>query len=320
MTDLSVNLESPLVSVIIPAFKVAPFIRETLDSVFAQQVNDLEVIVINDGSPDTEELEAAIADFRDRIIYLKQANLGAGAARNFGLRTARGRFVAFLDGDDIWLPNFLNDQFRLLESGEGFDLVYADASNFGDPAFEGTTSMATNPSDGDVTFEALITSRCSVLTSTVVVRRELVVKVGLFDESLRNSQDFDLWLRLLRDAKARITYQRKVLVRRRLYAGSLASDGLKSLKGEIAVLKKLSTRTDLSPQEVATIERTLELREAVAERTNAKRSLIAGDFTSAYESLHRANRVLNSWKLRFILLGLRLAPSMLQRASRLRPN
>ncbi|HEY5401705.1 MAG TPA: glycosyltransferase family A protein [Pyrinomonadaceae bacterium] len=320
MSDSLSKKDSPLVSVIIPAYKVAPFIRETLDSVLDQPFTDLEVIVINDGSPDTEELEAEIEDYRERIIYLKQSNLGAGAARNFGLRTARGEFVAFLDGDDTWLPGFLLEQFDLLKGGKGFDLVYADAVNFGEPATEGTTSMATNPSEGEVTFEALVTSTCSVLTSTVLTRRDLVLKVGLFDESLPNSQDFDLWLRLLRDAGARMTYQRKVLVRRRLYAGSLASDGLKSLNGEIAVLKKLLRRSDLSQAERKLIEKTIELREAVAERTIGKRSLIAGDFSSASESLRRANRVLNSWKLRFIIMGLHIAPTLMQRASRLRPN
>jgi glycosyltransferase involved in cell wall biosynthesis len=311
---------SPLVSVIIPAFKVAPFIRETLESVFAQDLRDFEAVIINDGSPDTVDLEVALEHYRGRITYLKQNNLGAGAARNAGLREARGKFIAFLDGDDIWLPNFLSDQIRFLESDGGFDLVYADAVNFGDPNSEGRTSMSTNPSEGDATFEAIITGRCSVLTSAVLARRDLILKVGLFDEGLPNSQDFDLWLRLVRDANAKIAYQRKVLVRRRLYPGSLAGDGLKSLQGEIAVLKKLQSRSDLSKTEYEAIEKTLELRQAAAERTIGKRNLVAGDFTAAYRSLESANRVLNSWKLRLVLLGLRLAPSMVQRASKLRPD
>src|SRR5690349_7258781 len=117
----------PLVSVIVPAFKVAPFIVDTLESVFAQTSSDYEVILINDGSPDTDELEQAIEPYLDRIAYLKQPNLGAGAARNSGLRAARGEYVAFLDGDDIWLPNFVSEQLNLITSGRGFDLVYADA-------------------------------------------------------------------------------------------------------------------------------------------------------------------------------------------------
>src|SRR5712664_587865 len=92
--------KQPLVSVIIPAYKVAPFINETLNSVFVQTFTDYEVIVINDGSPDTEELEGTLDYYRSRILYIRQDNRGAGAARNAGLRTARGRFIAFLDGDD----------------------------------------------------------------------------------------------------------------------------------------------------------------------------------------------------------------------------
>lgn len=320
MESSSVNNQGPLVSVIIPAFKVAPFICETLESVFAQDFSDLEIVVINDGSPDTEALETALDIYRHRITYIKQINLGAGAARNSGLRAARGKFVAFLDGDDIWFTNFLSSQLRLLESNGTYDLVYADAVNFGDPSSEGRTSMATNPSEGVPTFEALISSQCSVLTSAVLARKDLILQVGLFDESLPNSQDFDLWLRLVLDANAKISYQRKVLVRRRLYAGSLAADGLKSLQGEIAVLKKFRGRDDLLAPHVELIDKTLALRLAAAERTIGKRSLLAGDFTSAYNSLKSANRVLNSWKLRIVLLGLRLAPTMVQRATRLRPN
>jgi len=97
-----------MVSIIIPAYNVAPYIGETLDSVFAQTFADYEVIVINDGSPDTEDLERALARFIDRINYLKQENRGASVARNTGLHAARGQFIAFLDADDVWLPNSLD--------------------------------------------------------------------------------------------------------------------------------------------------------------------------------------------------------------------
>src|SRR5262252_9042330 len=86
----------PTVSIIVPAYNVAPFISETLDSVFSQTFKDFEVIVINDGSPDTRELESTLERYLDRITYLKQANRGAAAARNAGLAVARGEFVAFL--------------------------------------------------------------------------------------------------------------------------------------------------------------------------------------------------------------------------------
>src|SRR6185369_5886632 len=101
---------TPKVSVIIPAYNIASFIVETLESVFAQTFTDYEVIVVNDGSPDTENFEGALRPYLDRIVYLKEENGGASVARNAGLQAARGEFVAFLDGDDVWLPNYLEAQ------------------------------------------------------------------------------------------------------------------------------------------------------------------------------------------------------------------
>lgn len=313
------TVPEPLVSIIIPAYRVAPFIRETLDSVFAQTFTDYEAIVINDGSPDTEELEGALQPFRERISYLKQENRGAGAARNAGLRSARGAYVAFLDGDDTYVTTFLQDQLRLIQSSDGYDLVYADATNFGDFIPDGLTNMDVNQSHGEVDAEALISGRCNVITSAVLARRDLVLRAGLFDETLRNSQDFDLWIRLAKQG-ARFNYQRKVLVNRRIYAGSLASDPIKSFEGEVRVLEKTSLRDDLTPGERAALATTARLRRAAIELIKAKRCLLEGDFNSASQSFRFANEQLQSWKLRLVLIWLRLAPGLLQRCYRLRPT
>ena len=95
---------APAVSVVIPAFNAACDIAAALESVFAQTFTDYEVIVVNDGS--TDNLPAAIHPFQHRLIYIDQPNRGAAAARNTGIRTARGRYVAFLDADDVWHPCF----------------------------------------------------------------------------------------------------------------------------------------------------------------------------------------------------------------------
>jgi hypothetical protein len=311
---------SPAVSIIIPAYRVAPFVQETLDSVFTQSFKDFEVIVVNDGSPDTVELENAIERYSHAITYLKQVNQGAGAARNAGLKVARGRFVAFLDGDDIWLPSFLDEQLKLIQSDGGYDLVYADAVNFGDPASNGHTSMETNPSDGEVTFEKLLCGECNVITSAVVARKELIMRVGLFDVNFPNSQDFDLWLRLAKDAKARITYQRKVLVRRRLYQGSLASDSVKSFEGELRVLEKVSQRADLTSRERAILERTVAIRRTSAEVIRGKRFLLSGDFANAGRSFESANACMPSWKLRLVLWSLRVAPRVTRQVYRVQES
>ncbi len=308
---------SPLVSVIIPAYKVASFIRETLDSVLGQTFSDYEIIVINDGSPDTEELEKRLEAYTDLITYIQQPNQGAGAARNAGLRIARGEFVAFLDGDDLWLPEFLTEQLALINGGGGCDLVYADAVNLDGARLKRTTNMDFNPSDGPVTAESLISGKCRVITSSVVARRRCILDAGLFDDNFPNSQDFDLWLRLAKQG-ARLNYQKKVLVHRRIYEGSLASNPIKSFAGEISVLEKTSNRPDLTEEERSAILRTLDLRRAAVEVLRGKQRLSAGEFDSALSAFCNANAHYHSLKLRLVMFGLQIAPRLLQKVYRLR--
>ena len=308
---------NPTVSIVIPAYKVAPFIRETLDSVFAQTFTDFEAIVINDDSPDTPELEEALESYSGKILYLKQPNRGAGAARNSGLRVARGEYVAFLDGDDLWLPEFLSEQLKLIQSDGGYDLAYADAINFGEPEYD-CTNMAYNPSQGEVTFLKLLCGKCCVVTSTVLARREPIMRVGGFNERFANSQDFDLWLRLTRDANAKITYQQKVLVRRRIYRGSLASDPLRSFAGELAVLNSMCERNDLSPAEREAIENTIRKRKATVGVMKGKQELTVGDFKKAAESFAEANKHWPSRKLGMVLICMRFAPRVVQRVYQMR--
>ncbi|HEY5883713.1 MAG TPA: glycosyltransferase [Pyrinomonadaceae bacterium] len=311
--ESAISCESrPLVSVIIPAYKVAGFIADTLESVLCQTFEDYEIIVINDGSPDTPQLEKQIEPYAQSITYLKQRNGGAGAARNAGIQAAHGEFVAFLDGDDVWCPNFLNDQLELIQSSGGYDVVYANATNFGISGLSRTTNMDMNPSDGEVTVESLISARCNVITSSVVARRSQVLAVGCFDERFRNSQDFDLWLRLAKHG-ARFTYQKSVLVHRRIYEGSLASNPVNSLEGEIKVLENLRERGDLTTAEQAILLETLELRRAMADVWTGKQKLTSGDFDSALRNFDLANSYFRSWKLSLVKVWLRFAPRLLQR-------
>jgi glycosyltransferase involved in cell wall biosynthesis len=317
--SLRVPTGEPLVSVIIPAYKIAPFAVETLDSVVAQTLSNYEIIVINDGSPDTEELERLIEQYSHLITYIKQSNQGAGAARNAGIRAARGEFVAFLDGDDVWRPDFLSEQLNLLRSDCGYDFVYADAVNFTGSKFSWMTNMEFNPSVGAVTAESLISGRCNVVTSSVVVRRSLIVEVGFFDAGFPNSQDFDLWVRLAKHG-ARFTYQQKVLVHRRVYEGSLASNPIKSFDGEIKVLEKIQRRSDLTAAEHAAVLQTLKVRRASVGVLRGKQQLASGDFRSALETFRNANREIHSWKLRVVIIGLSIAPRLLQRVQEARAS
>ncbi len=304
----------PKISVIIPAYNVAPYIGETLDSVFAQTFADYEVIVVNDGSPDTEDLERALARFIGRLDYLKQENRGASAARNTGLHAAQGELVAFLDADDLWLPNYLDEQVKFMRA-RVCDLVCADAEVFNDASREEKTYMeslmADAPPTGDVTFLGLLSAEQSLITSGVVARRELVLEVGLFDEALRNSQDFDLWLRLARQG-AQMAYQCRTLLRYRSRDNSLSGDEVNVHRRELRVLEKVEREYDLSRAERPEVVSVIKRRRAVLEFELGKLYLAQGEFARARESFGKANQQGRSWKTQAALGFSRLAPRLMQ--------
>jgi glycosyltransferase involved in cell wall biosynthesis len=304
----------PAVSIIIPAYNVAPFIGETLQSVFAQTFADYEVIVINDGSPDTEEFERVLEPYRERIRYLKQENRGASVARNVGLRAARGEFVAFLDGDDLWAPNYLEEQLAF--AGEhGGDLVCADAMIFGCSADAGRTYfdavMRTAPAMGDVTFLELVSGERSLITSGVVVRRKLIFDVGLFDETLRNAQDFDLWLRLAKGG-ARLSYQRRVLLHYRSHPNSLTGDAINSHHRELRIFDKIEQSYDFTSAQRAEVTTVIRNRRALLQYELGKLYLLPGDFARARESFAKSNSFRRSWKPQLALWFARIAPRLMQ--------
>ncbi|MEJ7709179.1 MAG: glycosyltransferase family A protein [Pyrinomonadaceae bacterium] len=147
----------PTVGVIVPTYNTANYIQETLDSIFAQTFKDYEVVVVNDGSPDTEELERVLAPYFSRITYIKQENRGWSVARNTAIRATQAPLIALLDSDDIWEPNYLAMQVAEMQRDATIDVLYPDAGTFGDSIFAGRTYMDLCPSNGEVTFESLLT-------------------------------------------------------------------------------------------------------------------------------------------------------------------
>jgi glycosyltransferase involved in cell wall biosynthesis len=300
---------APVVSVIMPAYLCAEYIGAALESVFAQTFTDYEVIVINDGAPDTPQLKRALAPYLPHLLYLEQENRGAAAARNAGLRSARGRFVAFLDADDLWLPDYLAEQISFIEA-TGADLVYADALLIGDSPLAGRTYMETSPSQGEVTAESLLALRCNVITSGVLARRRRVIEVDMFAEGIRRGHDFDLWLRLAKHG-AQLTYQRKVLLKYRVLDSGLSGDALSQQRRALEVLAAVQQRYDLTPNEQATLNRTMEKVKAGFNIEQGKVYLLQKNYAEAVAAFGAANKVKQSWKLSLALLGLRFAPHLL---------
>lgn len=299
------------VSIIIPAYNAAEFIGETLDSVFAQTFSDYEVIVINDGSPDTDALEKVLARYPEKLRYLKQENKGAAAARNTGLRAAAGEFVAFLDADDTWLPSFLEKQIELLQRTKA-DFVYADALLVGESPLSGRTFMQVQPSRGEVTAASLLAVEVTVLTSTVLARRQPIIEVGLFNESLKRGHDFELWLRLAKHG-VRFAHQHDVLAHHRIVESGLSGDTISQLKRTLSVLDVIGKRDDLSANEKSALKVNMDRTLGELALEDAKSRLLAGDFNGATEHFRTARKFHGGWKLRLVCAGMTLTPDLLRR-------
>jgi glycosyltransferase involved in cell wall biosynthesis len=315
-SDQPLNTNPPLVSVIIPVYNTAAYIGEALASVFAQSFKDLEVIVVNDGSPDRERLELALSPYMSRIVYLDQENRGPSAARNLAILRAQGDLLAFLDSDDTWLPEYLSEQIKFLQANPSLDMVYCDELlvGFRDPSIK--TFMQVCPSTGPVTFESILLERTQVATSATLVRRQNVIAAGLFDERFRCAEDHDLWLRIAHRG-GKVAYHRKALVRRLVRSDSLGSPAGSLIAGEIEVLKKLRQQLALTPEASSLLSEKLRQAEALYCTLQGKTSLLAGNWLEAYTLFSKANRSSSSWKLRIVLASLRIAPRMTVRASRI---
>jgi glycosyltransferase involved in cell wall biosynthesis len=300
----------------VPAYNVADYIGDALNSVLAQTFTDHEIIVINDGSPDTEALEKVLAPYMSRIIYLKQENRGVSAARNTGINAARGELIAFLDGDDTWLPHYLDVQVEGIQADPSIDVLYPNVMMFGDASGTGEEFMTLCPSNGDVTFERLILQECNV-SNCSIARRETIIRAGLFDEALRSVEDFDLWLRVIKGG-GRIAYHREVLARYRRRPGSLTADPIWLSEHILQVLTKVKNTMDLTPSERTTVENQLQHFHALLRLHEGKRAFFSGDTAGAINGLTEANRFFRKRKFSLTVMMLRIAPRFLLRAYDLR--
>jgi glycosyltransferase involved in cell wall biosynthesis len=198
-----VSARTPLVSVVIPAYNCADFVRDALDSVLGQDYPALEVFVVDDGS--TDETCDLVAGYGDPVTLVRQRNAGAAVARNEGMRRARGDYIALLDADDVWLPGKLRLQLEYLESHADvalsctrWNLLHPDERGryrIERPAAPETAAVDARLS-GWIYCDLLLD--CQVWTSTVVMRRTLGERIGGFDADLRRGQDYDYWLRASR--------------------------------------------------------------------------------------------------------------------------
>jgi O-antigen biosynthesis protein len=189
---------APKVSVILPTFNRPAMLREALESILGQTLRDFEVIVVNDAGLDVEDVIARLKQDRRVVYFQHTVNKGLAAARNTGLRVARGKYIAYLDDDDIYYPTHLETLVRFAESG-GYSVVYSDALRATLQRTGGTyviTERAvTYSNDFDYDF-ILVNNLMPVLC--VLHERACLDKAGGFNEKMTTHEDWDLWIRMSR--------------------------------------------------------------------------------------------------------------------------
>jgi teichuronic acid biosynthesis glycosyltransferase TuaG len=233
-----------------PAYNAEGYIAEAIGSVLGQTYDGWELVVVDDGSTDgTARVVGAIAERDARVRYVRRENGGQAAARNTGLRAASGDLVAFLDADDLWLPEKLALQIALMEE-KGVDLVYTDGYFFSE---EGAAApgerfnILPGEARGVEMFRTLFASN-RIGTLSVLVRRAALDAVGLFDEdrAYQNCEDYDLWLRLARWGAGFYGMGEK-LMRYRRHAGATTYAASRLLAPMLAVILKHASDPALDP-------------------------------------------------------------------------
>jgi glycosyltransferase involved in cell wall biosynthesis len=228
----------PTVDVIIPAFNAAKYLPVALESVASQTFSDWQIVVVDDGSTDnTAEVVTQFTDrFGPKLKYIRQENHGVTAARNVAIRASTSEFIAMLDADDVWLPCRLSDSIKALveqpHAGIAYGLItYIDSEGRSLSTFGGNVRHAY----GRIA-PYIYMRRVELPCVTVTIRRTCIDEVGLFDETLRTTEDRDLWLRIA--LRHEVAFVPKVLAYYRTSPGSLSSNSQRMLEAQLRFIRK----------------------------------------------------------------------------------
>jgi len=223
-----------LVSVIVPVYNRAHLLTETVASILAQTYRNIEIILVNDGSTDNslEVIKALQQENHDVIRIVDQNNQGQTIARNKGIEQSHGKYVAFLDSDDLWVPDKLEQQIPLFDRNVG--LVYGGVE-FIDECGE---TIGFDPCDphvqGEIYPQLLVKNRMT--GGSVVVLREALEKVGVFDPEFSAAENWDLWLRICKVYQAKLV--NKAVVKYRRHESNMSKDMMLMLNAKRQIMVK----------------------------------------------------------------------------------
>lgn len=279
----------PLISVIIPLYNKEKFIAQTLKSVLSQTFSDFEVLIIDDGS--TDKSVAIAKEFADeRIIFLSKENQGVSATRNLGIEKSSGKFIVFLDADDVWKNDFLEIIVSLIRNyPEQKVFSTAIEIEIGNKIFPAEYSIPKNKNVQIVNYFEASLLQSAIFASGTVFEKSVFEKAGNFDISLQTEEDIDLWIRI--GLKLPVVFSWKIGVKY-----SQDENGLS--KG----LKNISSKTDFSNySELAKTNQKLQKFLDINRFSFALRSKILGENESFQKFKNQINlKNLNS-KQRFLL-------------------
>ncbi|CDI01142.1 putative Glycosyl transferase family 2 [Candidatus Competibacter denitrificans Run_A_D11] len=219
-----------LVSVIIPAYNAAQYIRDTIDSVLNQSYSNFEIIVVNDGS--TDETAQILNEYGDKLRVVHQNNKGSAAACNYGAALAQGEWIAFLDADDIWLPDKLMLQLKHCKDSS---ISHTDSFCFGESiSGEVQRGSITHLVEGQVLKQLLVTNFIS--KSTVMIQRAIFNQYKGFDETYLSVEDWPFWLRVC--ANHSLGYLPEPVVRYRVHRQSATMKTRRTLPDHLRIISE----------------------------------------------------------------------------------
>lgn len=241
--------EEVKISVVIPSYNAAKYVVVAVESVLAQTYRDFEILVVDDGS--TDDTREVLRKYGAAVQYLYKTNGGVSSARNYGIEKARGKYVAFLDADDVWLPEKLEKQMAVMEADARIGLCYAATEKVD----ENLRTIGRIEADVYEDYCAALLLNLNIVAgscSSAVVRRDVARQTSGFDAQFSTCADWEYWLRL--SLLTRFAPVKEYLVKYRVVAGSMSSDPFVSKRDTEGVLKKFFAAPDL-PEKYKKLEK-----------------------------------------------------------------
>jgi glycosyltransferase involved in cell wall biosynthesis len=261
----------PTFSAIIAAYQATAFIADAIESLLAQTLPAIEIIVCDDGS--TDDLTGALAPYLDRISLIRQENRGPASARNVAARAASGEFLAILDADDTYYPDRLEALSELSIRRPDLDIITTDCrivagGRFIRNCYDERYRFATGDQRQAILCENFIGP------GHMAVRRERFLAVGGLDERFVQAEDWDCWIRMIFNG-SRVGLVNEPLAEYRVNPSGLASDRVRLSEGRVAVLEKTELRDDLSTEERRILRESLANQRRILALRKARAALLA---------------------------------------------